>query len=205
MQNDDERRRGEEFLQVFKKGAEFTQELLKENSRLRYRLLELEKPGPSGGAADPVVIRLAGRIADLEREKEEILDRVRRVEEENKDFAMRYLEIEDENSNLANLYIASYQLHSTLDFREVLQIIMEIIINLIGAEQFAILLLDEKSQELQAVASEGVERDQIPPFSLGRGTIGQVASSGESQFVTDVLLYRCDFANPMACIPLKIK
>jgi GAF domain-containing protein len=152
-----------------------------------------------------VVIRLAGRIADLEREKEEILDRVRRVEEENKDFAMRYLEIEDENSNLANLYIASYQLHSTLDFREVLQIIMEIIINLIGAEQFAILLLDEKSQELQAVASEGVERDQIPPFSLGRGTIGQVASSGESQFVTDVLLYRCDFANPMACIPLKIK
>ena len=27
--------RGEEFLQVFKKGAEFTQELMKENERLR--------------------------------------------------------------------------------------------------------------------------------------------------------------------------
>ena len=28
---------------------------------------------------------------------------------------------------LANLYIASYQLHSTLDFKEVLQIILEIV------------------------------------------------------------------------------
>ena len=207
MQNEDERHRGEEFLQVFKKGAEFTQDLLKENERLRYRLLELEKPQSCGGEAapHPVVTRLTERIADLEREKQEILDRIRRVEEENKDFAMRYLEIEDENSNLANLYIASYQLHSTLDFREVLQIIMEIIINLIGAEQFAILLLDEKSQELQAVASEGVERDQIPHFSMGRGMLGQVASSGESHFVDDVGAYRCDFANPMVCIPLKIK
>ena len=29
------------------------------------------------------------------------------------------MEIEEENNNLANLYVASYQLHSTLDFDEV--------------------------------------------------------------------------------------
>ena len=32
-------------------------------------------------------------------------------------FAERYVEIEEENNNLANLYVASYQLHSTLDHR----------------------------------------------------------------------------------------
>jgi uncharacterized protein (DUF3084 family) len=122
MQKDDERlvqNRGEEFLQVFKKGAEFTQELMRENERLRFRLLELEKSqGTAGEGGVPAieVKKLAERIADLEHEKQEILDRIKQVEEENQDFAARYIEIEDENNNLANLYIASYQLHSTLDF-----------------------------------------------------------------------------------------
>jgi transcriptional regulator with GAF, ATPase, and Fis domain len=210
MQKDDERlvqNRGEEFLQVFKKGAEFTQDLLRENERLRYRVVELEKSQSLGGDALPAVevTKLAERIASLEQEKQEILDRIRQVEEENQDFAARYLEIEDENNNLANLYIASYQLHSTLDFREVLQIITEIIINLIGAEEFAILLLDEKSNELQAVAAEGVERQEIPLFRLGKGVVGEVASSGESYFAPDAEGAERDFANPMVCIPLKIK
>jgi transcriptional regulator with GAF, ATPase, and Fis domain len=211
MQKEDERlvsSRGEEFLQVFKKGAEFTQELLRENERLRYRLLELEKgQAPNGAEGVPGIEakRLAERVAELEQEKQEILDRIKQVEEENQDFAARYIEIEDENNNLANLYIASYQLHSTLDFREVLQIITEIIINLIGAEEFAILLLDEKSDELQAVATEGVERGEIPTVRLGKGVIGEVAKSGESHFVDDVEGYQRDFTAPMVCIPLKIK
>jgi nitrate/nitrite-specific signal transduction histidine kinase len=53
------------------------------------------------------------------------------VEEENRDFAKKYIEVEEENNNLANLYVASYQLHSTLDYEEVLRIVLEIIINLI--------------------------------------------------------------------------
>jgi len=210
MQKDDERlvhNRGEEFLQVFKKGAEFTQDLLRENERLRFRVLELEKSQASGGEPLPAgeARKLAERIADLEQEKQEILNRIRQVEEENQDFAARYLEIEDENNNLANLYIASYQLHSTLDFKEVLQIITEIVINLIGAEEFAVMLLDEKSEEIQAVATEGVEREEIPNVRLGKGVIGTVASSGESYFAPDVDGYQRDFANPMVCIPLKIK
>lgn len=210
MQKDDERlvhNRGEEFLQVFKKGAEFTQDLLRENERLRFRVLELEKSQAQGGESAPSVEvrKLSERISDLEQEKQEILDRIKQVEKENQDFAARYLEIEDENNNLANLYIASYQLHSTLDFREVLQIITEIIINLIGAEEFAIMLLDEKSDEIQAVATEGVEREAIPHVRLGKGVIGEVAQSGESHFFSDVNAYQCDFATPMVCIPLKIK
>ena len=163
--------RGEEFLQVFKKGAEFTQELMKENERLRYRIVELEESQQNIGQDVEDTDenrRLLYRIHELEREKEVILDRIRHVEEENQDFATRYVEIEQENNNLANLYIASYQLHSTLDFKEVLQIITEIIINLIGAEEFAIMLLDEKTNELQAVATEGVSREEIPSVQFGQ-------------------------------------
>ena len=150
MSNHDEEKdassRADEFLQVFKKGAEFTQDLLKENERLRFRLVKLEETIKEQGldvvAEDPDSLALRKKIEVLEQEKEEILGRIKLVEEENLNFANRYVEIEDENNMLANLYIASYQLHSTLDFKEVLQIILEIVINLIGAEEFGVLLLD---------------------------------------------------------------
>ena len=47
MSNHDEENdivgRANEFMQVFKKGAEFTQDLLKENERLRFRVVKLEE------------------------------------------------------------------------------------------------------------------------------------------------------------------
>jgi transcriptional regulator with GAF, ATPase, and Fis domain len=198
--------RAEEFLQVFKKGAEFTQELLKENERLRYQILQLQENLKSGaGAPNDESERMRRRIEELEQEKNEILDRIKHVEAENLDFANRYVEIETENNNLANLYIASYQLHSTLDFREVLQVITEIIINLIGAEEFAIMLLDEKTNKLQAVATEGLEQSALPTVGIGEGIIGQMAKTGESYFIDEMEGYERDFNHPIVCIPLKIK
>src|SRR5206468_442109 len=135
-----EESRAEKFLELFNKGKEFTEELLKENQRLRYRLAASETEGASREEVD----RLRAEVQQLTEENRRIATRFREVEEENKDFANRYIEIEEQNNNLANLYVASYQLHSTLDFREVIQIVQEIVINLIGAESFAILLLDEK-------------------------------------------------------------
>jgi transcriptional regulator with GAF, ATPase, and Fis domain len=200
------RGKAEEFMQAFKKGAEFTHELLKENERLRYRVLELENSmaaNQAGSGGDSQA--LMNKIKELEKEKQDILDRIRQIEDENQDFANRYIEIEAENNNLANLYIASYQLHSTLDFKEVLQIIMEIVINLIGAEEFSLMLLDEKTGDLRAVACEGLEREDIPPVMLGSGLIGQTLQSGESYFAENIETYTRDLLSPMVCVPLKIK
>lgn len=201
-------KRAEEFLQLFKKGAEFTQELLKENERLRFQLLQTQgaaegEPLPYSGLGEVAALRQ--RIGDLEQEKQEILERIKQVEEENLDFANRYVEIEAENNQLANLYIASYQLHSTLDYAEVLQVISEIIINLIGAEQFAILLLEEKTGSLRPVMAEGMDLAEFPPLELGQGIIGRVAEAGENHFVADLEGYKADLENPLVAIPLKIK
>ena len=122
-----EEQKAEKFLELFNKGKEFTEELLRENQRLRYRLAALETDSGS-----EEVQRLRDQLVQLTEENRRIQQRFREVEEENKDFANRYIEIEEQNNNLANLYVASYQLHSTLDFREVIQIVQEIVINLIG-------------------------------------------------------------------------
>jgi transcriptional regulator with GAF, ATPase, and Fis domain len=213
MNQDDDKNtlsRADDFLQLFKKGAEFTQDLLKENERLRYRIVRLEdalKEGgqPGDGQESAETARLMKRVEELEREKAEILSRIRRVEEENQDFANRYVEIEEENNMLANLYIASFQLHSTLDFKEVLQIILEIIINLIGAEEFGVLLLDEKTNRLEPVACEGVELGQLPSVGVGQGIIGEAVKSGDNYFIATMDGYQRDYLAPMVCIPLKIK
>ncbi len=204
----DPNKRAEEFLQVFKKGAEFTQDLLKENERLRFRIVKLEEShrGLEQGAEESgVTAELRRKVESLEREKAEIIDRIKQVEEENQGFANRYVEIEEENNMLANLYIASYQLHSTLDFREVLQIILEIVINLIGAEEFGILLLDEKTNRLEPVASEGVETSDLPSVNVGQGVIGEAVKTGENYFIESMEGYQRTFEKPIVCIPLKIK
>lgn len=201
----DESAKAEKFLEIFNKGKEFTEELLRENQRLRYRLAALETEHP--GMSHEEVNRLREQLAKLTDENRRIQQRFREVEEENKDFANRYIEIEEQNNNLANLYVASYQLHSTLDFREVIQIVQEIIINLIGAESFAVLLLDENSGELRTIASEG--EDVVPGIDqistrLGEGLLGDVAKSGTS-FYSDELDAVPTVEKPLAAIPLKIK
>ena len=201
--------RADDFLQMFKKGAEFTQDLLKENERLRFRIVKLEESlkdkGHEVSSESVDTVELMRKIEALELEKEEILGRIKTVEEENQSFANRYIEIEEENNMLANLYIASYQLHSTLDFKEVLQIILEIVINLIGAEEFGVLLLDEKTNQLEPVASEGLETSAMPSIAVGKGIIGESVKNGENYFIETMEGYQRDFEKPIVCIPLKIK
>jgi len=198
----------EEFLQVFKKGEEFTQELLKENEKLRYRVAQLEEVTKfSDREGNFKLHTLEEKIKFLEEENRSLLERYRVVEEENKDFANRYVEVEAENNNLANLYVASYQLHSTLDFGESLKIILEIVMNLIGAEEFSIMMLDEKTNELTIVAQEGMGTEARAGVKLGEGTIGSAAKSGGAFYregdPTD--LKGVDYLHPLVCIPLKIK
>lgn len=202
-----EESKAEKFLELFNKGKEFTEELLRDNQRLRYRVAELETE-QSGLTAEELE-RLRDQVRELAEENQRMQERYLEVEEENKDFASRYMEIEEQNNNLANLYVASYQLHSTLDFREVIQIVQEIVINLVGAEVFAILLLDEKTNELRAIASEG--EDIIPAVErisirLGEGLLGEAARTGDSYYINDdVEGDGITIERPLAAIPLKIK
>jgi len=198
----------EEFLQVFRKGEEFTQELLRENEKLRYRLAQLEEVTKYSDREGTFKVHsLEERLKFLEDENKNLLDRYRQVEEENKDFASRYIEVEAENNNLANLYVASYQLHSTLDFNESLKIILEIVMNLIGAEEFSIMMLDEKTNELAVVAQEGMGPEAHDTIKTGEGVVGSVVKDGEAYYregdPTD--LAGIDYTHPLVCIPLKIK
>ena len=204
--------KGEEFLEMFRKGQEFTQDLLKENERLRFQVVHLEETvkkkleAPDSGQQSSMSQDMAEQLAQYEARFAELETRLSEVEAENVDFVQRYIDVEEQNNNLANLYVASFQLHSTLDYQEVLQIILEIIINLIGGEIFAIYLLDEKAKTLNPEASEGVSISEIPQVPLGQGIIGQAVMANESYFNDNPSedlkeLYK----DPLVCIPLTIQ
>jgi len=199
--------RAHEVLGLFRKGAEFTQELLEENRRLRGRLNEVlsrqDEAAQDVGECSKLREELLERIRGLECEKQDVLEQLRAVEDENRQFASRYLEIEEENNNLANLYVASYQLHSTLELAEVVKIIIEIVINLVGAEVFAVYVLDEKSGVLQAVAAEGAELSAFPTILRERGIVGESVESGET--FCGESSGSGDLQAPIVCIPLRVE
>ncbi|MBI5189434.1 MAG: GAF domain-containing protein [Nitrospirae bacterium] len=199
--------KAEEFLQVFRKGEEFTQEVLKENEKLRFKVVQLEEENRMIRTSGPGNLKpLQDKVAVLEEENRRLMERYREVEMENKDFAEKYIEVEMENNNLANLYVASYQLHSTLDFGEAVKTVLEIIMNLVGAERFAVMLMDEKTNVLTAVATEGIPIEDMPAVPIGEGRIGSVALSGDSFFEEDISsVPGDDLQNPIVCIPLQIK
>lgn len=197
--------RRQEFVQMFKRGAEFTEELLKENERLRYRIAQAETRVGAGSGDDGLVQQLMEKIQRIEEERRELVRKFAEVEAENKDFASRYVDIEQENNNLLNIYVASYQLHSTLDFQEVVQIITEIVLNFVGAEAFAIALVDEKANQIRPLVAEGVDRDALGAVPVEGSVIGAVVSTGTPHFVDEIEDLKVDPANPAICIPLKIK
>ena len=197
---DDPVQKSQEFFGVFLKAKEFTEELLKENERLRFKMASLEA---AVGGGPPTA--LDARVRELEQRLLEVETRYRKVEEENKEFADRYIEIEEQNNNLANLYVASYQLHSTLDYREVIRIVQEIVINLIGAEAFHIFVVSDKTGQLELETSEGATAP-VTSIGIGEGPIGMAAKTGENFFATQVAHKEATpFDQPTAVIPLKIK
>lgn len=196
--------KAEKFLELFSEGREFTEELLRENGRLRTRVASLENEA----RAQEEVHHLRQKVETLDIEKRLIQQRFDDAEEMNREYLSRYAEIEEQNNNLVNLYVASYQLHSTLDFREVIDIVQEIIINLIGAEAYAILLLDEKTGIFQTIASGGAAG--LPGLEglgarRGEGALGETGATGLSYYAGDDLDSRMpSLSRPIAAVPLKI-
>ncbi len=200
--------KGKEFLEIYNKVSSFTEELLHQNELLKKRIEELraEEKKSREETLGPDDLEIQKKIEKLKEERNFLLEQYRQKEKETQDFMGRYHEIEMENNNLANLYVASYQLHSTLDIQEVLDIVIEIIINLIGAQAFGILLFHEKQNIFRPVKAEGIELSALPSIGMGEGIIGNVAESGEVYYreqAPDV--EEIDVSHPMVCVPMKIK
>lgn len=204
----------EELLDYFQKGKALTQTLIGENEKLKRQMLQLEKENLAlqsqgdtcqhGADAESEQTALQ-KAADLER-------RLHDLERENAEFAARYVKIQEQNDKLLNLYVSTYQLHATLDRAEVQRSITEILINLIGAEEYFICLLDASKKSLEVVISEGTG---LPPVGSAITALDHlmeaVLREGASFYqdaaaeASDAGLAISQTVPYLACLPLRVK
>jgi len=193
--------RGEELLEILQRGKRFTEELLTENERLRFHVVKIEGEKLAAEGALATARAHGGEENQQLRVRLEHLEkRFAEAEEENHDFAKRYSEVSQENESLANLYVASHRLHSTLDPQEVTEIVCEIMVEMVGAEEFAILLLDERTNELTPVRVEGPMQAYPAHMLVGQGTIGVPVAQGKACYDESAAA-----GQPLAVVPLQIK
>jgi hypothetical protein len=134
----------------------------------------------------------------LNRQIASLKDRLAVIEEESRDFSARYVEVEQQNTNLANLYVASYQLHGTLDRARVLAAIKEIVINLIGSEELAIFEVDHHFDAMMLIDSFGIDQDRWAAVPLNSSDSISLAGTTGERFISDGV------KAPLAAIPLKL-
>jgi len=182
----------------------YIQDLLNENERLRVLATSLEQEQThTVGSLRRQVEQLRQELEQNKSEENRLKMHLAETQEENRRFFEQYAEVEQENSNLANLYVASYRLHGTLDRRQVLEVIQEIVINLIGSEEMGIFEMEEDGSSLRLISSFGIDPEPLKMVPLGRGAIGASAQSGEV-----AIWSRADSSDGeqglTACVPLKL-
>src|SRR4051812_46472868 len=111
-----------------------------------------QKPVPDGdssplAAAAALLLRaqemlVRAREADLPRARE-VAERIQNLEGNLAEMDQLLARTERQAAQLANLYVATYQLHASLDPEDVCSAIMDIAVNLLGAERFVLLVAGE--------------------------------------------------------------
>jgi hypothetical protein len=193
----------EEVLRVFTNGKRFAEDLLKENERLRYKLLDLQQQlsraehrgeGASGNIQE--------ENTSLKKELALIKANFDNLNKENQDFQSRYEEVERQNENLLNLYVSGYQMHTTLNEEAVRTVIQEILLNLLGAAAFALWVVDQQTGKLEpmlVVDEGGIFENGAPVLSP---SLADEMANGMSVVETGEGERRN--GGPLVCIPLQL-
>lgn len=113
---------------------------------------------------------LAGELEGLRADRSQVAGQLARIEHESRGIAEQYETAMRQNSSLANLYVSSYMLHSSLDRAEVLSGISQIIINIVGSEDYAV--LERDGEALRVSASSGATTAKVEAARLSDSVAG---------------------------------
>ncbi len=198
------------ITEMFAEGKRFTEEVMQENARLRAVVAgQRSAIAELRTTQDEEMPRLKERVGLMEDENRllreeltEIKKQYGTIEQENWDFSERYLHVERQNNSLLNLYVAAQRLHSTLMFREVLQVVQELVVNLVGSESFEICMYDRQRLRLVVLASVGTRATAGGEVALA-GSVATAMETGAVQIMEPPAL-EVDGEPLIACIPLQL-
>ena len=121
------------------------------------------------------------------------------IDRDYKRFEEQFHDVERQNANLATLYAASHALHTCFTHDAVLAALQEIVINLIGSEEFAIVRSDEV---LTPLATFGMNRQLLNGLTRSSGIIGRAFAEGQPLALPRAM--PADATRVRVCIPLSL-
>lgn len=154
---------------------EFVENLARENDRLALELARVEK---ERAAYERRNRSLEEEVAARDEEHAKLMRLVSDITSDNSDLHARLTEVMAQTNDLTNLYVSAHQLHCTADYDEVRGAIRDIVINIIGSEDFVVLARPAGAEHLTLVESFGVDaatfRDVVP----GDDVVGEGLRTG---------------------------
>jgi nitrate/nitrite-specific signal transduction histidine kinase len=201
---DRDRKRHDEYVfQVRDNTQQYLDRVIHENQKLKEFVSVLEEEAER---RNHELMTARDELGRQQLERERLKRHLDEIESQNRSVSEQYRQIEKQNNDLANLYVASYRLHETLDTQEVISVIQEIVVNLIGSEEMAIFELKRDGSALTLLSSLGIPAECYESLPLDSGLIGRAAVSGERIVASD-----CDpdtrsprESDLTACVPLKV-
>ncbi len=147
-------------------------------------------PPPTRDPGAEKLSRLKHRLAAAEAELTELSDRL--------------VETEHQRGRLMNLYVATYQLHATLDLDEVQATIGEIARDLLGAERFLLLIKEGDEGECEVALQQGIDQVSGNLYTNDRYTGGDLMVD---QTLADGVLRMGEMAESqaLAVVPLTVQ
>jgi hypothetical protein len=150
------------------------------------------------------VVALEERVRRHEELQSSLLEQIAQMDANSQAVTARTLEVEQLNSHLANLYVASYRLHGCLDREQLMSTVQEILINLIGTEEFAVFEREPAGDAMRVTSSFGVDTERIPSLRFGEGRLGEVIERG-APYVSAYDPDATSSGRPVtACVPLRV-
>lgn len=184
-------------------------ELKSSRERLQSREAPVASPpaGPAPGQSPGPELRsvereLAAAREDLDRrraEEERLRSRLAELESEHRRVLDDYVAAQEQSSHFTSLFVALSRLHGTLERREVLAAIQEVVVNMLGSEELAIFELGTEGR-LRAVHALGVGASRLADVPAGEGAIGR-AALGHAFVAGDAA--RPEDPDLSACVPLR--
>jgi nitrate/nitrite-specific signal transduction histidine kinase len=129
-------------------------------------------------------------------ERERLRHQLADIERQNDQVAANLTSLDQYITQLANLYVAVSRLSDSLDEKEVLNALEEILVSMVGTEDLAIFVRSADERSLVRVVGIGIGIDGADTVPLDRGAIGQAGAEGRTLFG------KGGKDDPIACVPL---
>src|SRR5262245_30212657 len=173
--------------------SELVIELSTALDRAKELLARLASQQNRAAASEEAVLRIRDLEGDLDQR-----------DRDREELTARLVEAEHQLGRLMNLYVATFQLHATLDPLEVQATIAEIAVDLLGAERFALLLREEGTNECEVALARGLESDTSglysgSRFSGGDPLVDAALEDGVLRMGPD------EFSEAIAVVPLRVQ